>query len=521
MTIRFIVIAFSCFLSFQSSNGQDYFWVSFTNKAGASFSLEEYFPANVLEKRIRQNIPLIDSSDFPVSPDYLLQVAEFADTIYGASRWLNSVLIRAQVNQIQAIQSLSFVKNIRSCGKMDRQYTNIESELPTKQEEIRRNQVESLGLDYFKADRLSGKGIRIAVFDGGFPGIDQHEGLKFLVDKGQILETWNFPAGDKNVIRNNPHGTAVLSCIAGSVEGRPTGLAPDADFLLARTELAGEPWREQLYWIQAAEWADKHGAQIICSALGYTSDHYFPEEMDGSSPVAEAARIAFSKGMLIVNSIGNDGENSWKYLGTPADAMEVLAVGAADPNTQIKMNYSSFGPNSNGQIKPNVLAAGQVLAATTSSWKVMFGTSFSAPLIAGYAACLWQKFPHLSNKQLFQLIEQTGRLYPYYDYAHGFGIPDPNRITNLQRAVSEKELITEFNEHRLLVRTPSEEYGQKNPLLYYHIANLDGHILEYKVLEYKPGQNIEIDLSSFSRPKIIRIRIPGYFTKVLYGNDNE
>lgn len=283
-----------------------------------------------LERRLLHKQSLVEFSDLPVSENYINTLSFMADSVYGVSRWLNTALISAL------------------------------DERPDNFERTRKSWLELLGYDYLQSLALSGKGVSIAIFDGGFPEVDSHEGFKHLKEKGLIVETKNFHNNSKDVYKNNSHGTSVLSCITGIYNNKPVGLASNSKILLARTELGTEPWKEQLYWIQAAEWADKKGAKIIYSSLGYTSEHYFPEEMDGSSPVAEAATIASEKGILIINSIGNEGDNDWKILGTPADSKEVLSVGSIDPHTGIKFTFSSFGPNQNGDIKPNVMASGKV-----------------------------------------------------------------------------------------------------------------------------------------------------------------
>ena len=62
----------------------------------------------------------------------------------------------------------------------------------------------------------------------------------------------------------------VLSCIAGVKDSVRLGLAPNAEFLLARTERSRrEPFSEEENWLAAAEWADRNGADIINSSLGY------------------------------------------------------------------------------------------------------------------------------------------------------------------------------------------------------------------------------------------------------------
>ncbi|MEA1877558.1 MAG: S8 family serine peptidase [Bacteroidota bacterium] len=498
---------------------QEAYWVKFKDKPGSSLNPYKYYSPKSIERRVHHQLPLVVFSDLPVSNTYLETLSFLSDSVFGKSRWLNTVMISANDFQIKNISELEFVQKIVKVNAREAVLTSQSIRQSDRFDRIREQQLASLGYDYINNLELTGKGITIAVFDGGFPGVDKHEGLMFLLENKQITESWNFPGNSSDIYKNHPHGTAVLSCIAGKYDEKPTGLAYDATFLLARTELRGEPWKEQLYWIQAAEWADKNGANIICSALGYTSEHYFPEEMDGSSPVAEAARIAYNKGILVINSIGNEGQIGWKILGTPADAEEVLSVGALNIETGIKMEFSSYGPNQNGIMKPNVMASGRVLAATPKSWKIMYGTSFSAPLIAGYAACLWEEFPHLTNQQLFKLIEQTGNLHPYFDYAHGFGIPSAEKLSQLKNHIKQKSLSYTIEDNTLKVKIPSEGSSDNPVLLYYHLENHKGVIKEYKVIQSLPGETLDIEIHSSQENQIIRLRSGKHYSQINLNNE--
>src|SRR5690606_30934093 len=132
-----------------------------------------------------------------------------------------------------------------------------------------------------------------------------------------------------------------------------------------------------------------------------------------------------AKGMLVVNSAGNSGHVDWHYITAPSDGDSVLCVGAVDSLRQHAF-FSSYGPAADGDIKPNVMAMGlaTAYAATDSTIRRGNGTSFSSPVIAGMAACLWQAFPEKSNMEIFYAIEQSAHLYHNPNNAMGYGIPD-------------------------------------------------------------------------------------------------
>jgi len=278
-------------------------------------------------------------------------------------------------------------------------------------------------------------------------------------------------------------------------------MAPDAEFLLARTELSGEPWKEELFWIQAAEWADKMGAHIISSSLGYTYHRYFVRDLSGhSTPIAAAANIAARKGILVVNCMGNEGNSDWKYAVTPADADSVLSVGGIDPDTGIHINFSSFGPNMSGSLKPNVVASGKTLAASPKDWKTAYGTSFSTPLIAGFAACAWESFPNMHNMEIFDLIQRSAHLYPYYDFAHGYGIP---KASGLFRNPSNDdtqgniniEIIPDSGKISITIKDSDEvKVNPTSHYLYYNLRNSDNEIVRYGIYLANYDQAVLIDI---------------------------
>jgi subtilisin family serine protease len=241
----------------------------------------------------------------------------------------------------------------------------------------------------FAEKNIDGKGILIAVFDAGFPKVNNRPEFSHLFREKRIKATFNFVTKSENVFGHSHHGAMTLSCIAGKYGDINIGVAPGADFLLARTEKAfGEAFAEEENWLAAAEWADKNGADIISSSLGYTYQRYFNNEMNGKkSLVARAASMAAAKGILVVNAAGNDGDNSWKFVSTPADADSILTVGGTDPASDIKIEFSSKGPSSDGRLKPEVSAPAEVMAAGNKGMEHAYGTSFSCPLVAGFAAC--------------------------------------------------------------------------------------------------------------------------------------
>jgi subtilisin family serine protease len=446
------------------------YWVSFRDKAGVAFEPARYFSPAALARHRRQGLPVADFTDRPVRPDYLAAVQARVDTLTLVSRWFNAVACRATPAQAAALRQLPGVASVvawplarhlrpaayhtavgptsqpSATGNQQReantQHPTTENQKPIISPAdylLARQQTAALGRADLSRAGLAGQGVRIAVFDVGFRGTDWHPAFRQLRRERRIAATYDFLKNQPDVFRGGAHGTEVLGCLAGRLPGPDSlrlgpalGLAPAATYLLARTEgLASERYGEEEAWLRAAEWADQQGADIISSSLAYTEQRYFPEEMDGRhSLIGRAATLAARKGMLVVSAAGNDGDDDWHRIGTPADADSVLAVGGLDPATGLHLAFSSVGPSADRRIKPDVSAFGIVLTANSSGgFERVEGTSFSAPLVAGLAACAQQASGgKLTALELFRQVREAGELYPYYDYAHGYGRPEASRL---------------------------------------------------------------------------------------------
>lgn len=477
-------------------SGQEYGWVVFTDKSGSTFDPFSYFDARAIERRIVNDIALYDSTDFPLNTGYIKETGTYCESILGESRWFNMIFVSIQPYNISAVTSLPFVQEFVPYA-----YSTQLAGIAAKPQEIsnsklQEEQVNALGGPLFSAAGFDGKGIRIAVLDGGFPTVDKHASFKHLRDNNRIIKTWDFTSNKENVYAYQNHGTSVLSCIAGIHEDKPMGLATGAEFLLARTEVVPEPFSEEKNWLMAAEWADKNGAQIINSSLGYTKDRYFPHQMDGRFTfVTRAANMAARKGILVINAAGNEGDkNTWKIIGAPADADSALSIGGIDPETRYHISFSSFGPTADKRLKPNVCAFGQAFVASKSGMEVAYGTSFAAPLVTGFAACAMQARPGIKNMELFREIEKSGHLYPYFDYAHGYGVPQAEYFLDKESVPMENEFECIVRNTELTIKVNNiypEKDGKKN-YLYYHFQNDKGFIERYGLIEVNQEEALQI-----------------------------
>ena len=289
--------------------------------------------------------------------------------------------------------------------------------------------------------------------------------------------------------RGFKHGKQVLSFIAGKIDTHRVGLATNIELLLARTEwmLTEKPYEEEV-WIKAVEWAHKKGARLVNSSLGYSGKSHSIEELDGKTTlISKAGNLAARKGLLVINAAGNEGNNKWKSIVFPADADSVLSVGGISEHDGLRLKFSSFGPSKDLRIKPNVCALGRVYILNSDKLEIIDGTSFSAPLITGFAACVLQLNPTLKPIDLLDTLQKVSSLYPYYDYAHGYGVPQANKLFNdvLFNDTASVVLLKSPNylkDGYYFLKFNSPKYFDTQ--VFYHIQSKEGYLKSYHVVRF-------------------------------------
>ncbi|TVR43227.1 MAG: peptidase [Bacteroidia bacterium] len=511
---------------YSATASQESFWVFFTDKEGVAFDPYAYFDEKAITRRKALDVCLYDPLNFPVKEEYIREMEKLTDGPVVASRWFNAVHLTLCRFEAMALEELDFVREVRPAtmrlvpAAAGFPFVGF-SAIGKEHEKLFHAQKSHMYADYFGDRGLDGTGIRIAVFDAGFRGVKTHAAFRHLFENDQIIATWDFHRQRENVYVSSAHGTMVLSAIAGILDEGSLGMATGAEFLLARTEIFREPMAEEQYWLAAVEWADKKGADIINSSLGYIFHRYFPEEMDGrTSLVARAATIAAQKGILVVNAAGNMGNNDqWRIIVTPADADSVLTVGALEFPSMLRASYSSVGPAADGRRKPNVSALGTVIAANRRRLTTVSGTSFAGPQVTAFAACLWQNFPSMSNMDLFRAIERSASLHPYYDYAHGHGVPRAAYFFDDQIAIARPTFDLYYKNDSLhiqlrdfiqLNQDTKDQKKTENEYLYYQLKNENGRIEKYFVIDLQNADKVILSIEGFEPGKEILVHFRGY-----------
>lgn len=434
--------------------------IQFRDKGSNPFSISspgQYLSQRAIERRARYNIP-VDSSDLPVTPAYVDSIRLSGNvTILNISKWLNQVAIRTtDAAALAKINSFPFVVSASPAGsrlapgfdmptrkQQDSTTDNMEPFFPSGENVTgyydygkSSGQVKIHQGDFLHNHGFRGEGMHMAVMDAGFFHYESLPTFDSIRHNQQVLGTWDFVANETSVDEDHSHGMQCLSTIAANIPGVFVGTAPNTSFYLYRTEdVSSEYPIEEQNFAAAAERADSLGVDICSVSLGYYDFsnpvfNYAYADMNGNTTIsARAADFAAKKGMLMVVAAGNEGNNNWHYLITPSDADSVLSVGAVDTLGNVA-SFSSYGPSSDGQVKPAVAAVGAfaIVANTGTGLPAYgFGTSFACPNMAGIATCLWQAFPEISNMGIIQTLQSASNNTSVPNDRVGFGIPDAKK----------------------------------------------------------------------------------------------
>ncbi|MGG9960674.1 S8 family serine peptidase [Ferruginibacter sp. SUN106] len=482
---RILLLLLVIFFANYSFSQSTRFIIRFKDKGTSPYSLSNpsvYLTNRAIQRRTRYNLA-IDSSDLPITPRYIDSIRlAGAVTILNSSKWLNQVAIQTtDVNALNKISTFSFVistapiaaliqptevpvnKQLDAAGNFapgDHLPQNTISDYYSYGQSF--GQVHLHNGEFLHNRGFRGDGMQMAILDAGFYHYLSLPTFDSIRNNNQVLGTWDFVAGNASVDEDHTHGMNCLSTIAANMPGVFMGTAPKTSFYLYRTEDVNSEYPiEEQNWAAGIEKADSLGVDVCSTSLGYFTfdnaafNHTYAD-MDGNTTlIAKAADMAAKKGMLIVVAAGNEGTSSWHYIITPADADSVMAVGAVT-TAGVVGGFSSFGPSSDGQVKPSVAAVGVgAVIANSSNGLPTFGngTSFACPNMAGLSTCLWQAFPEVNNMTIINTLQQSATKAANPDDRVGYGIPDMkksfvmliNQLHSQQVAVSNCKTNLQWN----------------------------------------------------------------------------
>lgn len=527
---RVVIVCVLLAISLQYAFAQDnYYFVSFTNKLGNGFSVDQpeaYLSQRAIERRTKQGI-FIEEQDLPISSSYRQSIANSGVEIFESSKWLNGIIVKATQAEADQFKSESFVEDVEYLAPVNYSGRSKNEKKLTKVNEaasdsIFQNQI--LGIAEMHNEGFYGQGMLVALMDGGYYGMDSAEPFDHLYSNNQVAYTYDFISKTSNVYQYSSHGTQVLSLMAAEKDNLYQGIIPEASFMLFVTENVPTEYRiEEYYWLIAAERADSAGVDVISTSVGYNtfddpSMNYSKQDLDGiTSVVSRAAHIASEKGIVVVSSAGNEGVTSWGTINFPSDIINGLAVGSIQTDYGLSI-FSSSGPSADGRVKPDVVAMGSNIFVINSTGNVAInnGTSFSAPQVAGLAAGVWEAYPSMSYLDVLNAIRMSADNAASPDNDFGYGIPSFIAIKNYASSIEVHE-----------------------PVLVYPNPIVNGELLTVKVVDPTKSDKIKLELFEASGKQLTAVtfgvswrdneavvelkHLPQglYFLKVLFESESE
>lgn len=399
---------------------------------------------------------LIDYKDLPVENSYVSGITDLGIQLIAKSKWLNGVSAYLTKSQLEKIKNLDYVTQIKAVNKLYKQELNTNDEVQSAADtEVKDSgnvynygnsyrQMEMVNVPKVHNMNISGKGVLIASFDDGFDW-KKHEALQNL----KVMNEYDFINEDPNTFYENnqkyrddrnqgQHGTATLSTMSGFKNGKLIGPAFDSEIILAKTEyITTETPMEEDFWLEAAEWAEAQGADIITSSLiykvydnPYESNSYSYDNYDGKTAITTiAAERSAYLGVVVCQAMGNYNQTAIPSLGSAADADSIISVGAVTYSGE-PATFTSNGPTKDGRIKPDVVAPGvnvfvavvKEVSGNEDTYEYSNGTSFSTPITAGVAALILSAHPELTPIQVRDALRNTASLSGNPGNVLGWGV---------------------------------------------------------------------------------------------------
>lgn len=457
MKFRFQLFLFFCLgiVFAVSAQNATCYRIYLSDKNNTPYTVDDpsaYLSQRAIDKRTRFNIPITEQ-DLPINPQYKQQILDLHPQMQSlaVSKWMNTFTVYCPDSTVvPQILNLPFVDSVWAVGNYvlhdvsvaqypDNPVSMIHS-IPTSSRE---------SIDYGEGlsqialfdgiplheEGFLGEGMLIVVIDGGFFGIETTSFYQQLVNEGRFFGQYSLMPDfvDTLVSGSSTHGTIVTSTMAANTNAELVGTAPAASYAFIQSEWVGsEELVEEDFWANGAEIADSLGADVINSSLGYHNFPDFPqadvsyEDMDGQNSIASrCATILGQKGVIVCAAAGNEGNNEYYHIGRPADAFDILCVGACAADSIIAY-FSSRGPSYDGRVKPDIISMGVQTACYYPDDMFSFadGTSLATPVAAGMCACLWQAMPDYTASEIMQMIRESGHLYDNPNPEYGYGIPD-------------------------------------------------------------------------------------------------
>jgi subtilisin family serine protease len=256
-----------------------------------------------------------------------------------------------------------------------------------------------------------------------------------------------------------------------------------------------ENWAPLNSWgevIAGVEWTIEHknefNIRVLSMSLGGGNS-------DGTDEGSQIVNKAVEAGLVVVVSIGNDGDPPPRGDGIADNSNEVAAPAAADLSISVGSVYdhetiqrdddtlSTFsftGPRMDDgdddpydELKPDVVAYGEDIVSaqynTASGTSTKSGTSMSCPMVAGVVALILEANPSLNPEQVKEILHQSAEqrgtpsypsLDPKYNTHYGWGIVDAYKAVTMARGFVEVGISIDSPLDNALVTGVSKIKGQ-------------------------------------------------------------
>ena len=274
------------------------------------------------------------------------------------------------------------------------------------------------------AQGASGRGITVAVIDTGVDGTGPD------LTGRMSLASVDLNAARNQVTGSDRHATYVAGVIAANSNGQGTvGVAFESTILSVRAETSSTTCGGDVCFLtsdlaRGIDYAVANGAKVINLSLG-----------TGSGPAGPAFEAALQRataaGLVVVAAAGNESTDAahWPsgYAVDPRYAGSIIAVGSLNAAGS-KSSFSNTAGAAGGGF---LFAPGEAIVTDCNgaSCRVVSGTSFAAPQVAGALALVLQAFPNMSGPAAVDLLWRSARDLgaPGNDPVYGWGALDLQR----------------------------------------------------------------------------------------------
>lgn len=362
-------------------------------------------------------VPIIVATNVPITPEVRSHLQSVGMDVIGGSELVSQIYGKATEESIRAIASLPFVTTVYYDEP-------ITMQMPTNPDAGAINvtpteAAEGMGAGELYDAGYTGKGIDIAIID---TGCDIHH--PFIASAVSKTESMVPGEGEDDYCGHGTHCAGIALGRSTVVDGKEMrGVAPEAGLIVVK--VLDKNGSGQTSWVcQGIEKAVELGADVISMSLGSVWDG------GGVGPDAQIVnKVAMDYRIPIVVAAGNSFMPG--TVGSPGSAAGAITVGSValcSPHKFAISSFSSKGPLSNLQTKPNCAGFGGNLwnpketiyssiagsLANGKSYAGLLGTSMATPGVSGAVALLMQAGLMPFDRIMFeQLLATTGQPVPH------------------------------------------------------------------------------------------------------------